>query len=316
MSIVQKVFAYLSLVFLVACSNSYDTNTFFSMGTVVEVTLPSRYKDQFLPVRKRIDELSYLVVSNTDKLNRAGIFEEVQSEARFVELLKRSGFFYSLTNGRFDVTIYTVMKLYGFPDGPFSVPNDAILRKSYAEVGFEKIKISGDTLIKEKQASIDLGAYAKGWIVDEAISLLKKMGVKEGIINAGGDMFCLGDKGGKGWRIGVQHPDDKKKVLAIVRLADKAIATSGDYERFFIEKGKKYIHIFDALTKQPVDRYRSVSVIADSTEMADGLSTAYFLMSPDEVEKSCQKLNTPVLLYLPDGRMKKLCGWEQYEVRR
>lgn len=73
---------------------------------------------------------------------------------------------------------------------------------------------------------------------------------------------------------------------------DKAVATSGDYERFFIQNGKKYIHIFDAIKKEPADNYRSISVIADTVEMADGLSTVYFLLNPQEIKSLCDKLKT------------------------
>ena len=92
-----------------------------------------------------------------------------------------------------------------------------------------------------------------------------------------------------------------------------AVATSGDYERFFMKNGIRYNHIFDMSTMEPANLYRSVSVIADNCETADGLSTVFFLLPENEAAEVCKRTETPVLIYTHDNRVIKLCGWENFE---
>lgn len=309
----QKLSLLLIIIFLFGCNETYVNKPFFSMGTMVEITVPKSNEADIDKIKKKIEELSSFVQSETEKVNNSTVNETIRSSEIFIQLLKKAQYFNQLSNGRFDITIHTLMKLYGFPEGPFRVPDKNELEKITPNVGFNNI-IIGTTVIKKTDLTIDLGAFAKGWIVDEATKYMKDLGINNGIVNAGGDLYCLGDKDGKGWKIAIQHPDGQNKVISIVSLRNKAVATSGDYERFFVQDGKKYIHIFDATTKQPADNYRSMSVIADTVEMADGLSTVFFLMKPKEIENLCNKLNTPVLIYHLDGKIQKLCGWERFEI--
>ncbi len=309
----QKFALLLIVILLFGCNETFVNKPFFSMGTMVEITVPKHNETEIEKIKKKIEELSSFVQSETDRVNSSKINETIKSSETFIQLLKKAQYFHKLSNGKFDITINTLMKLYGFPEGPYKIPDEHEIKNAILKIGFDNLIIN-TAVIKKTDLSIDLGAYAKGWIVDESINYMKELGITRGIINAGGDLYCLGDKNGKGWRIAIQHPDGKDKVISIISLKNKAVATSGDYERFFIHDGKKYIHIFDAKTKQSANNYRSISVIADTVEMADGLSTVYFLIKPDEIEQICKKLSTPVLIYHLNGTIQKLCGWERFEI--
>ena len=310
----QKLSLFLILIILFGCNESFTTKPFFSMGTLVEITVSEKDKTEIENIKSEIERLSEFVKEETNKINVAGKNEKVVVDKRFIALLKKGGYFHDISQGRFDITIHTIMKLYGFPEGPYKVPSRSTLDQFSSYIGFENLIINENFVIKKSDFTIDMGAYAKGWIVDEAINFMKSRSIKNGIVNAGGDLYCLGDKNGDGWKIGIQHPDDKEKVISVLKLVNKAVVTSGDYERFFIENGKKYIHIFDAKKKETADNYKSISVIADSVEMADGLSTVYFLLNPQEIRSLCDKLKTPVLIYHLNGNIEKLCGWEKFEV--
>lgn len=315
MSLLQKgiIFCFITIS-LLGCDRSYKTNSYFMLGTIIEVTLSEKdQNDYFDMLKSDMKKLEEQVVNDIKRLNSMKKGERGNFDPYFIELIIKGKKLSELSSGRFDITIYSLMRLYGFPEGPYRVPNNNELKSVAEEISYENIEIDNGSILKKSDFYIDMGAYAKGWIVDQMVNKMKEYGIKRGIINAGGDLFCLGDKDGKGWKIGIQDPIKKGGAISVVHLINKAVATSGDYERFFEVNGRKYTHIFDAKKLESVDNYRSVSVIADSVEKADGLSTVYYLMGVDEVKDICSRENTPVLLYLLNGTILKLCGWEKFE---
>jgi thiamine biosynthesis lipoprotein len=130
--------------------------------------------------------------------------------------------------------------------------------------------------------TVDLGAIAKGYAIDRAAEVLRRAGIESAAINAGGDIRLIGDHGARPWRIAIQHPRDSARPLATLELADAAVVTSGDYERFFEQDGVRYHHIFDPRTGYPAGRCQSVTVVAPSAALADALSTAVFVLGPEE----------------------------------
>ena len=127
--------------------------------------------------------------------------------------------------------------------------------------------------------SIDLGAIAKGYAVDQAVKRLKELGVQSALVNAGGNVYCLGKKGSRKWHIGVRHPRKPDEIVFYLDLENQAAATSGDYEQLFILDKKRYSHIIDPKTGYPVDnKIASVTIIAPDAAASDGLSTAVFVL--------------------------------------
>ena len=131
---------------------------------------------------------------------------------------------------------------------------------------------------KKKSMALDLGAIAKGYALDRAIKVLQGRGVKEALINVGGDVRVMGERV---WKIGLQHPRKEKEVLAVIRLKDQAIATSGDYQRYFIEEGKRYHHIINPKTGYPAQKCMGVTIFAPQATQADILATGIFILGPE-----------------------------------
>jgi len=154
-------------------------------------------------------------------------------------------------------------------------------------------KIKKTVSFNKQGINLDLGGIAKGFIVDEGIAILKKLGVKRALINAGGDMYCLGNgPRGDGWKVGVRDPEDPKEVIEVLRVFDKGVATSGGYERFEREDGRIVSHIVNPKTKKPVhDIFKSVTVLANDCMTADALATALYAMDPREAVLQAEQID-------------------------
>ncbi|BAI80126.1 thiamine biosynthesis lipoprotein ApbE [Deferribacter desulfuricans SSM1] len=309
------IFCFITFI-LISCSNDnkYISKSFYALGTIVNITVPAKNENLIEKTYKLIQNKESEIKSFYENINSAKPFQKIKINSEIKSLLKDSIYFSNISNGKFDITIYTITSLYGFPEGPFKQPAYEKIRDALTKIGISHIHMENETIFKDNDILIDMGAYAKGYIVDKAVELLKNNGVKNAIVDAGGDLFALGDKNGKKWKIAIKHPDKPDSFLSIVSIANKAVVTSGNYERFFITKdGKRIIHIFDATTGKTANNYKSISVIADNTEIADALSTVYFLLPIEKIKKLCEKLNTPVLVYTLDNKLIKLCSWESYE---
>jgi thiamine biosynthesis lipoprotein len=128
---------------------------------------------------------------------------------------------------------------------------------------------------------IDLGGIAKGHAVDRGIAILRERGIRHASVTAGGDSYLLGDRRGRPWVVGIRHPDDQKRVIARIPLADAAISTSGDYERYFEEDGVRYHHIINPRTGRSATGVRSVTIIAPTSTLAEGLTKGVFILGPE-----------------------------------
>jgi len=293
-------FCLLLTISLTGCGETkFKTEEFYAMGTFVSLTLPEKSFDKASDIRASLYRLESIVTSGTESANKTQNFAFT---GIMKELFKTGEEYSDITNGRFSVFAYTISSLYGFHEGPFKMPSEEELEKAMNNID------------NGKNVLIDMGAYAKGYIVDKTIDNIKIAGISNAMLNAGGDLYALGTKGERKWRVAVKHPEKKGEFLSVLNLQDTALATSGDYERFFInENGEKIYHIFDATTGRNPNFYKSVSVIADTAVQADGLATVFFLIPETDIKRICKNLSTPVLLYTVNGKTIKLCGWEKYE---
>ncbi len=203
-----------------------------------------------------------------------------------LDVVERGLYYSALGNGRFDITIGPLVSLWGIgKDEEGTVPPLDEIQKALNLMGYEKVHVEGDRVrLEEAGMSIDLGGIAKGYAADEVASILKENGVESGLINLGGNVFTCGTKpDGSLWRIGVQDPTDMRgSYLGVLAVADKAVVTSGPYERFFIQDGKRYHHILDTETGFPVDNgVISATILASLSMDADGLSTLVFSLGPE-----------------------------------
>ncbi|MFH1311920.1 MAG: FAD:protein FMN transferase [Candidatus Eisenbacteria bacterium] len=191
-----------------------------------------------------------------------------------LELSKESG-------GAFDITVYPLVDLWGFFRDAPAVPASADIAACVKKVGWQQLRIESGSLTKmNSDVEIDLGAIAKGYAVGEAVKVLKGAGVTSALIDAGGDIYAIGELRGRPWKVGIRNPRGEG-VIGVLDVSDLTIVTSGDYERFFEKDGVRYHHILDPASGFPSDGLISVTVICDDAVRGDGLSTALFVLGAE-----------------------------------
>jgi len=190
---------------------------------------------------------------------------------------------YESTDHVFDITIYPVMKLWGFTDQNYKVPSEGDLKAALTLVDastldYDKGKKTVAFTVDGTQ--IDFGGIAKGYTSATVAQLYRDLGVTSGLVNLGGNVQTVGFKpDGTEWRIGIQDPEDENDMLGVVQTHDAAVITSGGYERNFEEDGVVYHHIIDPATGHPADNgLISVTIVSEDGTLADGLSTSLFIM--------------------------------------
>ena len=212
-------------------------------------------------------------------------------------LVKRALDIYQSTNGAFDISIYPVMQLWGFTTGNFVVPSESDLAAKLVLVDAGKIILSeenGQTSISLPEGmEIDLGGIAKGYTSGRVMDVMKSYGIKSAVINLGGNAHVLGNKtDGSQWKVGIQDPEDENGYLGGVSVTDKAIITSGGYERYFVDKdtGVKYHHIIDPKTGYSANNgLISVTIVSADSTLADGLSTSLFVLGTEDAITYCEE---------------------------
>lgn len=205
-------------------------------------------------------------------------------------LIKRSKEIYDSTNGVFDITIYPIMQAWGFPTENYRVPGKKELKKLRRLMGADHVlydeKKQEVTLNKEGM-KIDLGGIAKGYTSSKVMDIFKENGISSAVISLGGNVQTLNGKpDGSDWRVAVENPADTGSYIGVLSIKDKAVITSGGYERYFKQDGKTYHHIIDPANGYPANNgLTSVTIVSDDGTLADGLSTSLFIMGPEKAQK-------------------------------
>lgn len=205
-------------------------------------------------------------------------------------LIKRSKEIYDSTNGVFDITIYPIMQAWGFPTENYCVPGKKELKKLRGLMGADHVlydeKKQEVTLNKEGM-KIDLGGIAKGYTSSKVMDIFKENGISSAVISLGGNVQTLNGKpDGSDWRVAVENPADTGSYIGVLSIKDKAVITSGGYERYFKQDGKTYHHIIDPANGYPANNgLTSVTIVSDDGTLADGLSTSLFIMGPEKAQK-------------------------------
>lgn len=208
---------------------------------------------------------------------------KVSSDPDLVALAQTAQTLSSRTDGALDVTLYPLSVLWGFTGEKYYIPGANEIKQTRLRTGADKLVIDDGRITLSGDAALDFGSLAKGYAADNCRAILEQAGIPA-LLSLGGNVQTVGDKpDGEPWRIGVQDPQTPGSVLLMLSVAGScAVVTSGDYQRYFDYEGVRYCHIFDPATGSPVQKdLRSVTVVTASGVLADGLSTALFVMGFD-----------------------------------
>ncbi|MBO4884677.1 MAG: FAD:protein FMN transferase, partial [Clostridia bacterium] len=189
------------------------------------------------------------------------------------------------TGGALDVTLYPVVRAWGFTTGDYRVPGDDEITALLENVDWGRVALDGAEARLPEGAMVDLGAVVKGYASDRLAELLREGGAGSALIDLGGNIYCVGAKqNGSAWRIGIRDPKDETGYVGALSVTDRAVVTSGSYERFFTaENGAVYGHIFDPATGRPADSgLVSATVVGESGMLCDALTTALYVLGAEK----------------------------------
>lgn len=233
---------------------------------------------------RRIENLlsEFLPDSDTSRLNSNAWNEPVIVGTECFDLIERCTGLSKLTEGHFDISVSPLKRLYSFKNTQFEMPAENLIRETLARVGYQKIipnRENHSITFSKKQMKISFSAIGKGYASDMVKQLWLDAGVKSGFINASGDLNAFGSKPDSSpWKIGIANPDNRSKILFYIPLYNASVATSGDYEQFFMVKNVRYSHTLNPLSGLPVTGIKSVTVFSPGAELSDALATAVNVM--------------------------------------
>lgn len=265
---------------------SVQKQTRFLMNTAVTIQLPGDASALKL-IEKAFDRMEevdrkFNVLSTESPIYHFNHENVPITDSEVLGLVETSLELSEKSGGAFDVTVYPLVDLWGFFRDAPAVPAPADIAASLKKVGWRQLRIDGGSLTKlNSDVEIDLGAIAKGYAVGEAVKVLKGEGVTSALIDAGGDIYAIGELGGRPWKVGIRKPRGEG-VVGVLDVSDLTVVTSGDYERFFEKNGVRYHHILDPATGFPADGLISVTVICEDPVQGDGLSTALFVLGAEK----------------------------------
>lgn len=221
--------------------------------------------------------------SLTARINRAAGGAAVAIDAETAALLAYADRCHAESGGRFDVTSGVLRRAWDFRREPPRLPEPRVLADALALVGWREVEWSERSIrLPRAGMEIDFGGIGKEYAADRAATICAGHGVAHGLVNLGGDVRAVGPQAdGRPWRVGIRHPRAPDRAIAYVDLADGAVATSGDYERFFEIDGRRYCHVLDPRTGMPVAHWQSVSVVAPLAVVAGSLATIAMLMEAE-----------------------------------
>ena len=232
----------------------------------------------------RIDELmsTYKDSSRISELNRSAATEAVYAGAELAGLIERALDISVLTRGAFDITYDSVGQHYDFRERQRPDAETIATEKQRIDYRLVRVdRVASTVRFLQDGVRINLGGIAKGYVVERGVDILRRNGIENAIVTAGGDSRLLGDRRGRPFMIGIRDPRADDEVAIQVPLEEEAVSTSGDYERFFDEDGIRYHHIIQPSSGEPAGGVHSATVFGPDAVMTDALSTSVFVMGVD-----------------------------------
>lgn len=286
----------------------------YIMGTIFDITasgnderlLERTSKEAFEEI-KRIDNLMsrYKEGSQVSLVNINAGIAPIRVGSELIEVLQEAIKISELSGGVFDVTIGPLTDLWGFDSEKNIIPPKDKIEKLRDLVNYKKLKIdeaASTVYLEDKGMMIDVGGIAKGYSLTRAMKVFENAGIRNFIINAGGNLILRGVKNGNPWKIGIQNPRDESKLLGKVAITDISVATSGDYQRYFMKDGIRYHHILDPKTGFPAKGLISATIIGNGKTSMDGYSSAVFILGAEKGGSLMKKIGAEGIMVTEDGR--------------
>jgi Membrane-associated lipoprotein involved in thiamine biosynthesis len=287
------VFIPIVLILLTSCGigegKSFKSDG-FALGTIISQQIygenGQQVSDEAIAKLKYLEDLMTINAPGGDinKLNLNAGKGYVDLNPETISVLKSARKISDLSAGTaFDITVAPIVKAWGIGTDNPQVPAKETIEKLVPLINYRDVQIdeaNNKASLSITGQMIDLGGIAKGYAGDVVKEIYKKNGIKSGIINLGGNLIVLGSKpDGGAWSIGIQNPrGETQEYVGIIQVTDKAVVTSGDYQRYFEKDGKRYCHIIDPHTGYPAESgLMSVTIITSSSTDADGLAKAFVL---------------------------------------
>jgi len=275
-----------------------------AMGTTFTIYLyaaneeqASEYFEAAFEEIERLDEAlsNYRTSSELSRINRLVANQAVTTDPEVFELLQRSLDYSRRSGGAFDITVGPLMRAWGFFRGKGRYPAAEELAKARVSVGWQGVVLDPATRTVHflvPGLELDLGGIGKGYAVDRVVVLLREMGVKSALIDAGSStIYAIGAPPGKpGWNVRVPQPGNRLQAISTVLLRDASLSTSGNYEKYFQLDGRIYCHIMNPQTGEPVQGMLQTTVITPEATDSDALSTAVFVMGPLAAKRLLQSI--------------------------
>ena len=323
------LFSLIIVIILSGCSSNkmrLFKKSEILMDTMVSITVVSESRekaeaaiDRAFKEIKRLEGLLnfYSEQSEISEINRNSGIRPVKVSPETYDLVRISRIISEKTGGAFDITIGPISGLYDFVRKKRPSPQE--IQRLLPLVGYKKILLNPEertVFLMKKGMEIDPGGITKGYAADRAVEVLKGEGIKAALVAIAGDIRCYGTKpDGGDWVVGIQNPRTGKggEVFATIRLRDMAISTSGDYQRYFMEHGKRYHHILDPATGLPAHGLISVTVVGPLATYTDSLATAVFVKGLPEGQRLAEEMGYYVVavdrvgnIHISDGIKKRV----------
>lgn len=265
------------------------------MGSTIEVQVRDTDEDTankaitaVFAEARRIDTLFSTYMSNNKmwRINNSEE-EEIEVDAETYLMLKKCDEIWRQTDGAFDIAIGKLIDLIGFEKESPKIPAPDEVVKALENVGWKKVKLKEpNVLIKPRNIKISFNACVPGYAADKCSQILEQKGIKNYLLNVGGEIFAKGND----WKVGMQHPRKENELMGSIAINGNGVATSGDYQQYFKKEGKRFTHIFNPATGYPANECEAVTIVAKDALTADALSTGIFVLGPKKGLELVEKL--------------------------
>jgi len=286
----KKIFIYILIitVLLTGCQkqNNFIESSNLKLGTIINLKI-FNYNDNsiFSGIYNILDDIENKMSKNiefseVDQINNLSKDQQIILSNNTSEVIKKGLYYSSISNGNFDISIAPLVNLWAIGTENEKIPNNEEISNALSKINYNNINLNDNNFsFTDDNMSIDLGGIAKGYAADKIAEFLIENDINKALISLGGNIYALGSNGSdEPWKVGIKNPfSDESDIIGYVNVINKSVVTSGIYERYFMEKGKRYHHILNPFTGYPYENdIFGVTIISDKSIDGDALSTIAF----------------------------------------